>query len=238
MAHKIREQAFYHTSIRDWPESERPREKLIRWGPQVLSDAELLALLIGSGTGGINALDLGKRLLVEYKHLSVLATKNLSEFTRFKGIGAARAARLFAAFELARRMDTDVVSKGIKIRSPEDVVKYLIPRLRGLKVEIFRILMLDSGNKVIGEKVISQGTLNASLVHPREVFKAAIDILAAGIILVHNHPSGEARPSMEDREMTGQLVQAGKVMGIPVLDHLIVTDYEHFSFLKAGLIKQ
>ena len=237
MVKKIKETSFYHTSIKEWPEDERPREKLLKLGPQFLSDAELLALLIGSGTNGITAVDLAKRLMVEHKTLATLASRDVVELIRMKGIGPASGARILAAFEIGRRIEMGGESKRIRITSPEDVVKSYFPVLRGLKKEIFKVILLDSGNKIIRDVTISQGTLNASLVHPREVFKTAIDYLAAGIILIHNHPSGESAPSIEDRQITAQLIKAGEIMGIPVLDHIIIGENNYFSFGEKGLLK-
>ena len=238
MTNKVKETSFYHTKIKEWPEEERPREKLLKFGPQVLSDAELLALLIGSGTGGVTAVDLAKRLLVEYACLSTLASHGIAELTRMKGIGPACAARILAAFELGRRIEMGSERKNVKVNSPEDVVRFSLPEFRGLKKEVFKAILLDSGNRVIRDVTISQGTLNASVVHPREVFKAAVDYLAAGIILIHNHPSGEPVPSKEDRKVTSQLVKSGEVLGIPVLDHLIIAGRRYFSFVKEGMLKK
>ena len=238
MTDKVKEAAFYHTKIKEWPEEERPREKLLHAGPQSLSDAELLALLIESGTGGVTALDVAKRLLVEHNHLAGLASKGMAELIRMKGIGPARCARVLAAFEVGRRIEAGAYNRRIKVGSPEDVVRCMRPGFRSLRKEVFKALLLDSGNKIIRNVVISSGTLNASIVHPREVFKTAVDHLAAGIVLLHNHPSGECSPSDEDKRVTGQMVRAGEVMGIPVLDHIIITDASYFSFAKEGLIKQ
>ncbi len=236
MVEKIRENSFYHTKIKEWPEEERPREKLIRFGTDRLSDAELLAILIGSGTKNITALDLAKKLLVEYESLSELASLTVQELSRLKGIGNASSARIMASFELGRRIETGPKKKRVKIDSPEAVVRLYSARLRDLKNEIFLTVLLDSGNKLIRDVTISQGTLNSSIVHPREVFKAAVDNLAAGIILVHNHPSGEIEPSEDDRMVTVQMVKASKIIGIPVLDHIIIGDSRYFSFKERGMI--
>lgn len=238
MTDRVEEAAFYHTKIKEWPEEERPREKLLAAGPQSLSDAELLALLIESGTGGVTALDVARRLLVENQHLAGLAEKGAAELVRMKGIGPARSARILAAFELGRRIEGGIPRKRVKVESPEEVVRTMRPGFRGLRNEVFKALLLDSGNKIIRDVVISRGTLNASVVHPREVFKTAVDHLAAGIILLHNHPSGEAVPSAEDRKVTEQMMRAGTLMGIPVLDHIIVTEDRFFSFARAGFLKQ
>ena len=238
MTDRIKEAAFYHTKIKEWPEKERPREKLLARGPRSLSDAELLALLIESGTGGVTALDVAKRLLVEHEHLAGLAVKGAAELGRMKGIGPARSARILAAFEMGRRVEGGVPRRRVKLESPEEAVRLMRPGFRGLRSEVFKALLLDSGNKVIRDVVISRGTLNASVVHPREVFKTAVDHLAAGVILLHNHPSGECSPSVEDKKVTEQMSQAGDLMGIPVLDHIIVTDDSFFSFAREGYLKQ
>lgn len=223
--------------IKDWPADERPREKLLKSGARFLSDAELLALLIGSGTGGATAVDVAKKLLIEYGGLAALASKNVQEFSRMKGIGPARSAKIAAVFEIGRRAASGHDTKGMKIQSPEDIVRMYGPLLRDLKNEVFKVVLLDNANRILRDEQVSQGILNASLVHPREVFKPAVDYVAAGVVLVHNHPSGEAAPSFEDRNMTAQLVRAGEVMGIPVLDHVILAGDVYYSFAKEGLLK-
>ncbi len=235
---KICERTFYHTKIKEWPEDERPREKLIREGPSVLTDAELLALLVESGTGGVTAVDVAKRLLVEHRSIAELASKGLAELTRMKGIGPARGAKILAAFEIGRRVESDPGPKKIRITAPEDVAKVYSPSFRGVKKEFFKTILLDGKNQIIRDVTVSQGTLNASLVHPREVFKTAVDHLAAGIILMHNHPSGEASPSQEDRRVTEQILKASEIMGIPVLDHIIIAGNQFYSFAQEGLIKK
>jgi len=226
----------YRTTIKNWPEGERPREKLLNFGASMLSDAELLALLIGSGTRELTAVDLAKGLIQEFDGLTNLAAKSSAELTRFKGVGPASSTRILAAFELGRRVEGKEKTRK-QIRSPEDIVAFARPAYRGINRELFKVVLLDNGNKVIREETISQGTLNASLVHPREVFKTAVDHLAAGIVLMHNHPSGEPSPSIEDKKLTGQMVEASKVMGIPVLDHIIIAKEKYFSFAKEGLLK-
>jgi DNA repair protein RadC len=223
--------------IRDWPETERPREKLLRSGAQALSDAELLALLIGSGCSGATAVDMGKDLVSTRGGLAALATRNARELSRMKGIGSARAARVLAAFEIGRRAEGGRPEDRNKVRSPEDVVRWYGPLLRDMRREVFRVLLLDGANRILADRTVSEGTLNASLVHPREVFKPAVDHTAASVILMHNHPSGEADPSAEDRAVTTQLVEAGRLMGIPVIDHVIIAGDRYFSFAKEGLIK-
>lgn len=234
---KVRETAAYHLKIKDWPEDERPREKLLKHGSRTLSDAELLALLIGSGTGGVTAVDVAKKLLAEHQCLAAVGSKSVQELSRMKGIGPARSAKIAAAFEIGRRSAASGGVKGVKVRSPEDVVRMFGPGLSDLKQEVFQVILLDGANRILRHERITTGILNASLAHPREVFKCAVDYRAAGIVLLHNHPSGEAAPSEEDRRMTAQLVQAGEVMGIPVLDHIIVAGRGHFSFIREGMLK-
>ena len=233
---KVKEVSYYHTRIKDWPESERPREKLLKRGVDALSDAELLAILIGSGTGKVTAVDLAKRLLVEHKSLRELAGMSVADLQKFKGIGSARAVSIISAFELGRRLHTREDEKLGAVKSPDDVAGRYIPKLRDLKKEIFYVLLLNSANVIIKEVELTRGTLNASLVHPREVFKAAIDGLAASIILVHNHPSGNRTPSSEDIALTKQIVEAGKVVGIPVHDHIIVAGGSYTSFAEENLL--
>ena len=228
--------SIYPSKIKEWPADDRPREKLLKHGPTVLTDAELMALLIGSGTGGMTAVDLAKKLLMEHDDLNTLASAGIVPIMRLKGIGPACAARLAAAFEMGRRVESGKQPKKIKVRAPLDIARKFIPEFRGIKKELFKVVLLDNGNHIIRDVLITQGTLNASIVHPREIFKAAVDYTAAGIILMHNHPSGETTPSQEDRRVTEQLIEAGKVIGIPVLDHIIIADNQYYSFAQTGLI--
>jgi DNA repair protein RadC len=227
---------LYHTRIKDWPTDERPREKLLRRGAHALSDAELLAILIRSGTGTQTALDIAKNILTEERTLRRIAGKTAPELMRSEGIGVAKAVELLAAFEIGRRIQGTREEEKIIIRAPEDVARLMLPKLRDLAHEAFFVLVLDSKNGLKREERVSSGTLNASLVHPREVFKIAIDYVAASIIVVHNHPSGNKEPSREDIDITRQLAEAGKVVGIPLHDHVIVAGDEFTSFAERGLL--
>jgi DNA repair protein RadC len=233
---KIGEAAEYHLKIKDWSEDDRPREKLERRGAAALSDAELLAILIGSGTRKITALDLAKTLLDKYHAIAEIAQRNFQELSQFKGIGKVTAIKLVAAFEIVRRVESKTDQKKLKVHCPEDIAHKYLPLMRDLKKEVFMVFLLDSANRVIRDVTISEGTLNASLVHPREVFKAATDDRAASIILLHNHPSGNAEPSIEDIAVTEQLKQAGKIMGIPVRDHIILAGHHFTSLAKLGYL--
>jgi DNA repair protein RadC len=232
----VNETSFYHTKIRDWPANERPREKLINQGPEILTESELLAILIGSGSGKVTALDLAKRLLVEHKSLRSLASSGVGDLKQFKGIGDARAVAIVAAFELARRLHSSPEAVQLIIRTPTDVAGKFIPILRDLKQEVFLVILLNSANRIIKEVTITRGLLNSSLTHPREVFRHAIIEHAASIILMHNHPSGNLEPSQEDIAITKQLVEASKVVGIPVHDHLIIAGGGFTSFAERGLM--
>jgi DNA repair protein RadC len=184
----------------------------------------------------VTAVDLAKRLLVEHKNLRELAGMSVADLKKFKGIGAARAVGLVSAFELGRRLHTREDEQLPIVRSPQDIAARYIPKLRDLKKEVFLVLLLNSANGIIKEVKISEGSLNASVVHPREVFKAAIDELAAGVILVHNHPSGNRTPSSEDIALTKQILEAGKVVGIPVHDHIVIAGGSYTSFAEENLL--
>jgi len=223
-------------SIKEWREDERPREKLIKNGASILSDSELLAILISSGTKGYSALDIARDLIDKHNNLTGLSTCDISEFKQFKGLKSARAVTLSAAFEIAKRIQSEPFANKKSFNGPEDVANYYIPRLRGKKHEVFLTLLLNSANQVFREVVVSSGILNSSIVHAREVFKIAITESAAAIILLHNHPSGNPEPSKEDIAITKQLVGAGKIIGIEVLDHIIVADDDYSSFAQLSLI--
>ncbi len=232
----VKEAAFYHAKIKEWPVDDRPREKLLLRGPAALSDAELLALIIGSGGGKITAVDLAKRLISEHKTLGELSKLSVDELTRNRGLGKARSAEIVAAFEIGRRLSRSRDVERVQVNGPEEVAQYMMPHLAHLKREVFEVLLLNTSNIIQKQVRISEGNLNASIVHPREVFKAAIDGLAASIILVHNHPSGNPDPSREDKMITRQLVESGKVIGIPVHDHVIIAGNTYTSFAERGLL--
>jgi len=234
--HLLQEPGYGRTRIKDWPANERPREKLLKQGPGALTDAELLALLIRTGTGKQTAIDLAKLILSRERTLRSIGARSASELMRIPGIGEAKSVELLAAFEIGRRVQAAKEEERLIVRSPGDVARFMVPKLRDLSSEVFYVLVLDSKNGLKEDVRITSGTLNASLVHPREVFKVAIDHLAASIVVVHNHPSGNLEPSREDIEITKQLVDAGKVVGIPLHDHLIVAGDGFTSFAERGLI--
>jgi DNA repair protein RadC len=216
---------------------ERPRERLWTLGPAALTAAELLAVLLGTGTGGHPVAALAARLLRAGEgSLRRLAARPPAELLRIAGVGPTKAARLLAAFELAARLAREERPALPRIREPEDVVRLFQARLRDLAVEEFHLLALDSQSQVQREVLITRGLLNSSLVHPREVFRAAIAEAAAGIIVVHNHPSGDPTPSAEDQAVTRQLVAAGRLLDLPLYDHVILAGDRFTSFAAAGLL--
>ena len=223
-------------TIKDLPPTERPRERLIASGTSVLSDAELLAILLRSGTEQETAVDLAERILVEIGGLGNLPRCGLEELTTVKGVGPAKAVTLLAAAELAVRISSRLRTEKVVISSPRDVAGLVMEEMRHYLREHFRILLLDTKNKVIGVEEISIGSLNASVVHPREVFRPAIRRACASLILIHNHPSGDPTPSQEDLEVARRLREAGKLLGIEVLDHLIIGDGKFTSLREQGLL--
>lgn len=218
--------------IKDLPKVDRPREKLEKYGPDKLSNSELLAILLGTGTKGTNVIELSNRILKKFSGEGLTKASVIDLKTTF-GLGSAKACEIVACFELGRRFLKD---KKVRLHlSPTDVFERLRD-IRDLKKEHFVTLFLDSRNQEIRQEIISVGTLNASLVHPREVFELAISCNAAQIIIAHNHPSNDLEPSMEDIEVTKRLVEAGKLLGIEVTDHIIVGRSGHLSFKERGLI--
>jgi DNA repair protein RadC len=217
--------------------ADRPRERLWALGPDSLTPAELLAILLETGGGGLAVQELATLLLGSAGgSLRTLAARPRAELLRTAGIGPAKAARLAAAFELAARLAAEARPVLPRIREPEDVVRLLAPRLRDLEVEEFHLVALDSQSQVRRQVLVTRGLLNSSLVHPREVFRAAIAEAAAGIIVVHNHPSGDPSPSPEDRAVTRQLAEAGRLLDVPLYDHVIVAGDRFLSFAAAGLL--
>jgi len=225
----------YKIKILDMQKEERPRERLIKNGPSGLSDSELLAIILRTGTMQENVINLSHRILSQY-NLKQLSQTNLRQLMEINGIKESKAAQIAACFEIARRLESFNEVPKPKISSPEDVYRQLYPRMREKKKEMFIELCLDTKNQIIKEETISMGSLNANIVHPREVFKTALSESAAHIIVAHNHPSGDPTPSREDIEITKKLVETGKIIGIDLLDHVIIGDGRHFSMKEAGHI--
>src|ERR687896_701371 len=219
------------------PSSDRPRERLWAHGPAALTTAELLAIVLGTGGAGQDVLQVARQLLaVSDGSLRRLAQRPSAELLRSRGIGPTKAGRLIAAFELGARASREERPPVQRIREPEDVLRLFGSRLRDLQVEEFHLVALDSQSQVLREVLITRGLLNSSLVHPREVFRAAIAEAAAGIIVVHNHPSGDPTPSAEDRAVTRQLVEAGRLLDLPLYDHVIIAGDRFVSLATLGLL--
>jgi DNA repair protein RadC len=223
-------------SLKDLPRDERPRERLVAKGPQALSDAELLAILLRSGSASESAVELARRLLAKFGDFRRLGGMTAEELRKVKGIGLAKAAEIIAAMEIARRYASIDAKVGPQFHGSESVYRHFQPRLRDEKTEQFWLVMLDRKNRVIREEMISQGSLTNSLVHPREVFKAAISASAAAVVAVHNHPSGDPAPSLDDKSLTERLVETGELVGIRVLDHVIIGENAFFSFADKGIL--
>jgi DNA repair protein RadC len=218
------------------PPHERPRERLYWNGPAALADAELLALQLGSGSRGRSAVDVARELLATYGSLADVAARGPEELTRLRGVGPSKAARLAAAFELTRRLRARRPGTRVRLAAPAEVHAAYAPLMEDLKHEVFRVALLDAQNRLLRDRVVSEGTLSASLVHPREVFKAAIVESAAAVILLHNHPSGDPSPSREDVRLTRQLVECGRLLDVRVHDHVIIGHGGFVSLAERGLI--
>jgi DNA repair protein RadC len=230
---KTRKKSF---TIHDLPISERPRERLLKFGSEALSAQEILALILGRGIGGESVMVTAQRLLSGFGSLKGIANASVEELSKVKGIGVAKAAQIKASFEFGKRVEESYLyEKNEKvIRTPEDVVNLVKTRLRGKKKEHFLSLLLDTRNRLIAISEISVGSLDTSIVHPREVFKEAISASASSCIFIHNHPSGDPTPSRDDIELTKRLIEAGKIIGIEIRDHIVITDKDFISLKGRG----
>jgi DNA repair protein RadC len=224
--------------IKDWPAADRPREKLLLCGPESLSDTELLALILRTGhaRSGSSALDLARQLLLRFDSLRQLTSASIPELCQAPGIGPAKAADLQALGELSRRFAATTLQTGERFTSSREVFAHFHDRLRDRKKELFLALLLDSKNRILKEVRVSEGSLNASIVHPREVFVPVVRESAAAVLFIHNHPSGDPTPSREDLDLTNRLSEAGKLMGVRVLDHIIIGNNRYISLADQGLL--
>jgi DNA repair protein RadC len=222
--------------LREIPSEERPRERMQQFGAEALSHAELLAILLRTGTSNESAIHLAQRILNECGGLRKLAETKWDELTQIHGIGPAKALQLQASLEFGRRVARSRLPETVKITCPQDAADLLMEELRHHKEEHFVCLFLNTKNQVIGRQTLSIGSLNASIVHPREVFKAAIRRSSASILCAHNHPSGDPTPSAEDLQLTKRLGEAGQLMGIELLDHLVIGDNRFISLKEMGCL--
>ena len=224
----------HSNTLREVPHEERPRERMMRYGAESLSHAELLAILLRTGTQRQSAVHLAGSILKQCGNLRNLMDMSMEEMTSIRGIGPAKALQLRAGIELGRRITRSRLDDTVTVRRPKDAADYVMEELRYLRKEHFVVLFLNTKNHIIARETLSVGTLNASLVHPREVFRAAIKCSSASIICAHNHPSGDPAPSPEDISLTKRLAEAGQLVGIEVLDHLVIGDGRFISLKEQG----
>jgi len=229
-------QAIEPKTIKMWPASERPRERLMQLGAAALSDAELVAVLLRSGIRGKDAITLARDLVNQCGGLRGLFALSGHDLRQVKGLGTAKAATLLAVAELARRQLKENINGRNVIRDPESVMQYLYSSLRDKTREVFKVLYLNKANCIISDRDLFYGTVDEATIHPREVVKTALDCYATALVLVHNHPSGRTEPSPEDRQMTKKIQEACATVPIRVLDHIIIGDNRFFSFCENGLL--
>jgi DNA repair protein RadC len=230
----------YPRAIKEWPEDERPRERLMKFGADALSEAQLLAIVLATGdaSSGQSALDLAMHLIRTFDGLRALDAASIAELCQLKGVGPAKATTIKAALELGKRLSGEPSQRHLKVTSPQDLVNYFRPRLQHLRKEVFKVVLLDTKHQMLKAITVSEGSLSASLVHPREAFLPAIKESAAAVIFIHNHPSGDPTPSTEDKELTLRLAEVGQLVGISVLDHIIIGAGTpgYTSFRDVGLL--
>lgn len=223
--------------IKSWPEDDRPREKLLKRGARALSNSELLAILLRTGVKGASAIDLARQMLDKFGTFRNMNHTDMREWKEFKGLGPAKIAQIQAALEIGRRFrEVEIRGSKQKIANAKDIFDILMPQMRDLKTEVFKVAYLNSNNRIIEIADAATGTVNQAMPIVREIIHAALQKFAAAIICVHNHPSANIAPSPEDKKFTGELSTAGKLMGIKVLDHIIIGDGNYFSFADEGII--
>ncbi len=222
--------------MKDFPKEDRPRERLIKDGPHSLSTQELLAIVLRTGTKNEPVLQICNQLLLKFDGLRFLMNASIEELSNIKGIGEVKAVQLLAAFELGKRINRLQFDDRYRIKGPEDCANFMMDEMRFLEQEHFICLYLNTKNQIIARETIFKGSLNASIVHPREVFKEALRRSSSSIICLHNHPSGDPTPSREDIEVTKRLVECGKIIGIEILDHIIIGEHKYVSLKEKGYV--
>ncbi|MCM8818721.1 MAG: DNA repair protein RadC [Candidatus Omnitrophica bacterium] len=223
-------------ALKYWKEQEKPREKLLKEGEHKLTDVELLAILLRTGTKGQTAIDLARKILDKFGSFRNMSHTSLKSFKEIKGLGDAKICQIKSAIEIGRRMlEQEIKSKKVQLTSPDEVVRYIMPRMRDLKKEIFKVIHLDSKNRVKDVIEIEEGTVNQANPIIREIFYKAIENFIPSIICVHNHPSGDPSPSKEDIEFTKKLKEGGTILGINVVDHIIIGDNLYYSFASSKI---
>ncbi|MFP4395716.1 MAG: RadC family protein [Anaerolineales bacterium] len=225
-----------YVTVKEMPETERPRERLARVGPQALSTAELLAIILRTGVGGENVLTMAQRILSTFEGLGGLARADFVQIQAEHGIGPAKASQIMGALELGRRLMAEAPQERYQIRSPADAAHLLLPMIGHKPQENFVVMYLDTRNRVLDREILYKGSLNTSLVRVSEVFRGAVRRNCASLVVAHNHPSGDPSPSPEDIALTRRLVDAGKLLDIEVLDHLVIGQNRHFSLREHGIV--
>ena len=226
----------YENAIKNWPDDEKPREKLMRFGEHTLTDTELLAILLRTGVKGASAVDLARKIMQKFGSFRNMSHTSIHKWKDIKGLGQAKLCQIKAAIEIGRRFrESEVREEKPRVSSPEDVVCYVMPRLRDLNTELFIVFYLNSKNRILEKYEIEQGTVNQANPIVQEVFRKAVENFATSIICVHNHPSGDPEPSREDKEFTSRMVKAGELLNIKVLDHIIIGDNRYYSFADHNL---
>jgi len=224
--------------INNWPKEDRPREKLLKNGEHTLNNSELLAIILRTGVKGESALDLARRVLQKFKGFRNMGKQDLIHWKELRGLGDAKISQIKAAIEIARRFSEEKINeKRLKIKSSQDVANILMPRMQDLRIEVFKILLLNSQNRIIDIVEIEEGSVNQARPIIREVYQKALREFASSIICAHNHPSGNPRPSQEDKQFTRALVAAGESLFLKCLDHIIIGNGKYFSFSDKGLIR-
>ena len=225
------------TGIKSWPEDDRPREKLLKKGARALSNSELLAILLRTGTNGSSAIDIARKVMKKFGTFRNMVHTDARDWKEFKGLGSAKTAHIQAALEIGRRFREDEASTGKqKVSSAKDIVDILKPQLRDLKTETFKVVYLDSNNRIIDIADATTGTVNHAIPIVREIIHTALQKFAVSIICVHNHPSANITPSTEDKKLTKELSDAGKLMEIKLVDHIIIGDDNYYSFSDEGIL--
>jgi DNA repair protein RadC len=232
-----KEGKVYSTSMRHWPADDRPREKLVRYGEGKLTDSELLAILIRTGIKGINALTLAQQLMMKFKTFREMSHSDPAQWKEFKGLGQAKIAQIRSALEIGRRFrENEQRAQTVKVKSARDVADILMPQMRDLKIEIFKVVYLNGQNAIISIDESARGSVNFAAPIIREILQKGLQVFASAIIGVHNHPSGEVVPSSEDRRFTRKLAESGDLLQIKLIDHIIIGDNRFFSFADEGLL--
>lgn len=226
----------YENSIKNWPDDEKPREKLLKYGEHTLTDTELLAILLRTGVKGTSAVDIARKIVQKFGSFRNMSHTSINKWKDIKGLGDAKLCQIKAAIEIGRRFrEKEMREEKPKVSKPEDVVCYIMPRMRDLKTELFIAFHLDSKNRIVGRHEIEIGTVNQANPIVQEIFRSAMETFSASVICVHNHPSGDPEPSREDKEFTKTLVKAGEVLNVKVLDHIIIGDDRYYSFADHNL---